>query len=159
MPIWAMVLAAAVAAGSTGAAAQTLVLRGLTGPSVTLTAADIRSLPHVDARLAVHGRAQAFSGVPVGLLLAKVNAPAGEAMRGPALADIVLARACDGYRVAFSLSELDPAVGDEGAVLADARDGRPMAPPEGPFRLVLPADKRPARSARCVTALEVLAIP
>ncbi len=62
----------------------------------------------------------------------------------------------DGYRSAFALAEFDAAFGNLEAVLADTRDGKPLGPAEGPFRLVLPTDARQARAVRQITRVELI---
>jgi DMSO/TMAO reductase YedYZ molybdopterin-dependent catalytic subunit len=134
-------------------------LQGLTGPVVTVGADDLEAMPHRTVTATVHGLGGAYGGVPLGLLLAKVGAPQGEALHGAAMADLVIAKACDGYRVVLSLPEIDPAFRDGAVILADSLNGRPLDSHEGPFRLVVEGDKRAARSARCVTGLTVTAVP
>ena len=60
----------------------------------------------------------------------------------------LLVEATDGYRVVFALPELDPAFKDRAGLLADRRDGQPLAAAEGPLRLVVPGEKRHARWVR-----------
>jgi hypothetical protein len=69
---------------------------------------------------------------------------------------VVIIEAADGYKVAFALAELDSAFTSSKAILADKRDGKPLSAKEGPFRIVVPSDKRPARWVRQVTALRVV---
>jgi len=69
---------------------------------------------------------------------------------------VVIIEAADGYKVAFALAELDSAFTSSKAILADKRDGKPLSVKEGPFRIVVPSDKRPARWVRQVTALRVV---
>lgn len=59
------------------------------------------------------------------------------------------------YRVVFSLAELAPDLTGRVVLLADARDGKPLASDEGPLRLVLPDDARPTRWIRQITSLAV----
>ena len=80
----------------------------------------------------------------------------GEALRGAALATYVLASASDGYQVLFSIGELDPAMTDGQFLLADKADGKPLFGENGAFRLVIPKDKRGARSVRMLAKLEVV---
>ena len=68
---------------------------------------------------------------------------------------IVRITAPDHYQVVFSLAELDPMLGNEQVILADTQDGRPIAK-DGPYRIVVPGDKRPARWIRNVTTIEVI---
>jgi len=60
----------------------------------------------------------------------------------------------DGYRIVFSIGEIDPDFGNAPIQLATERDGKPMAPGEG-YRLVVPGDKRGARHVRDVVKIEV----
>jgi hypothetical protein len=66
------------------------------------------------------------------------------------MATYVLVEAEDGYRVVFSLAELDSGILDSDVLVADTKDGAPMDAKLGPFRLVAPHDKRPARWVRMV---------
>src|ERR1019366_6169044 len=94
------------------------------------------------------GRSEACEGVSLSDLLAKVGAPRGKALRGPEMADAVLVSAADGYHVALALAETDTMVRTNKIILADRCNGAAMTAPEGPFRLVVEGDLRPARSAR-----------
>ena len=67
----------------------------------------------------------------------------------------VLVEATDGYRALFSLAEIDPELTDRVILLADAKHGQPLPPREGPFRIIVPGEKRPARWVRQVKALTV----
>ena len=124
--------------------AGVLVVRRVGGDSVVLTAARLGALPRREVRASEHGRAATFSGVALqdALGLAGVRL---DSLRGPALTDAMVAEAADGYRVAFTLGELAPEFGGRTVLLADRRDGAPLAATEGPWRLVLPDDRRPAR--------------
>jgi len=154
---WLRIGAAAVAlAAAAGARAQTIALSGLAGGKVLLTAADVAALPHQAVTLQLEGGSEACEAVPLSQILARVGAPQGKALRGPEMADVVLVGAADGYHVALALAETDPLVRGDQVFLADRCAGGPMAPPEGPFRLVVLGDKRPARSARQVTSIALL---
>jgi hypothetical protein len=131
-----------------------LSLQGADGAKAELSAADIAALPHVSVQS--HGRdASAYQGVPLGALLAKVGAPQGEALRGPAMRLIVVAKGSDGYAAVLALAETDPAFRTDQVIVADRRADGPLKPDEGPFRLVVGGDLRPARSVRSVSRIEV----
>jgi DMSO/TMAO reductase YedYZ molybdopterin-dependent catalytic subunit len=143
-----------------GAAAQSVALRGPDGQTRSVSLAELAAMPHQSASLAnEHGPAKRYEGVPLTTLLQSVGAPAGKTLRGPALADLVVVTASDGYRVVLALAETDPGVRTEKILLADRVEGAPLPPTEGPFRLVIEGDLRPVRSARMVTAIRVEAIP
>ena len=92
------------------------------------------------------------------MLLAKVDAPLGKGLHGPALADVLLAKASDGYRVVLALSDVDPSVRKDPVIIADQSDGRALGQ-DGPFRLVVGGDLRPTRAARSVVEIDVLRLP
>jgi DMSO/TMAO reductase YedYZ molybdopterin-dependent catalytic subunit len=79
-------------------------------------------------------------------------------LRGPALRDVVLVSAKDGYGVALALAETDPLFRKDRIILADAADGAPLPPGVGPYRLVIEGDQRGARLARMVTKVELRAL-
>jgi DMSO/TMAO reductase YedYZ molybdopterin-dependent catalytic subunit len=70
-----------------------------------------------------------------------------------AVATYVVVDAADGYRAVFALAELDPAQTDRVILLADRKDGQPLPAAEGPLRVVVPGEKRPARWVRQVKAV------
>ena len=59
------------------------------------------------------------------------------------------------HRAVFALAEFDPDFTDRVILLADRRDGHPLSSKEGPFRIVVPGEKRHARWVREVIALDV----
>jgi DMSO/TMAO reductase YedYZ molybdopterin-dependent catalytic subunit len=127
----------------------------------TLTAADLARLPRSRIQTAVHGddtsHAQVlYEGVAVADLLALVGAPLGPALRGRAVASYLLIEAADGYRVVFSLEEADARTPTPRLLLADRRNGRPLSPDEGPFRVIAP-DARHSRWIRQVVRIAVRA--
>jgi hypothetical protein len=65
----------------------------------------------------------------------------------------------DGYRVVFSLAELDPGIQDSNVLVADKVDGHALDGKVGPLRLVAPLDKRPARWVRMVQSIRVITAP
>ena len=80
----------------------------------------------------------------------------GEQLRGKALTTYLLVKAADGYQVIFALPELDPGFAGRVIFLADRREGQPLSTTEGPFRIIVPGEKRHARGVRQVTTLTVL---
>ena len=150
--IGASVAMAALSVAS-GVCAQSVAVTGLAGETLQLSAADIAAMPHQSVTLQLEGKTEGCDGAPLSQILAKVGAPQGKALRGPELADVVEVGAADGYRVALALAETDPLMRGDKVFLADRCSGGPMAAPEGPFRLVVLGDGRPARSARQVTSI------
>jgi len=101
------------------------------------------------------GNPVTYVGVPLSEILARAGAPLGKALRGKQMTLYLLVTASDGYRALFALAELDPAYTDKIVLLADRRDGHPLAAAEGPLRFVVPGEKRHARWVRNVTTLSI----
>jgi hypothetical protein len=80
-------------------------------------------------------------------------------LRGKAAADYVLVLASDGYRAVFALSGLDDAITDKVVLLADQRNGTPIGPDLGPFRIIVPDEKHHLRWVRKVVEIDVLSAP
>ncbi len=152
--------AAMVGALPEGAKPGTVIVRSLTGQSETLTAADIAKLPHAHVMLDHMGVTTDFSGPLLSELLRDVGAPMGVRLHGSGVNDVVFVTAADKYRVVLSLGEVDPSF-HKGAkvILADLADGKPLPLKEGPYRLVVDGDLKPARSAYSVVAIELKHLP
>ena len=80
----------------------------------------------------------------------------GAQLKGDNLTKYLLVQAADGYEAVFALPELDPAFTDRVLFLADQRDGQPLPDNEGPYRIVVPGEKRHARWVRQVVTLKVM---
>jgi len=98
---------------------------------------------------------ESYSGVRLFDLLAKVGAPLGNELRGKALANYVVAKGSDGYRVVLALGEVDPSFHPGEVLVADSMNGQPLDAHSGPFKLVVTEDKRPARSVRNLVSIEL----
>ncbi len=141
-----------------GLSAQTLQVVNADGHSTTLTAAQIANAPHVTVDAREHAAAAHFEGVPLSAVLTLAGIQLGDSMRGPRMAEALLVEAADGYKVVFALAEADPAFATREIIVADKRDGKPLDAKEGPYRIVVPGDARPARWVRQVTTLRVIAV-
>ena len=136
-------------------AAGTLTLRGLDGRDRVVAPSDLARLARHDTTVSAHEVSGRYSGVALTDLLALVNAPLGDSLRGRSLATFVTVEALDGYRVLFSIAELDSRFTDRVVIVADVKDGRPLPAAEGPYRLIVPGEKRPARWARQVVRISL----
>lgn len=117
------------------------------------------ALPAATATLSGHGSSQQCSGVWLRDLVARAGVPSGEAIKGPALTITVVAEAADGYRVAFSLGELDAKLGDSPILVADRCDGKALPEGDGPVRLVAQGEARGARSVKQLTRIVATSAP
>jgi DMSO/TMAO reductase YedYZ molybdopterin-dependent catalytic subunit len=132
------------------------VAGAVTTPFV-VTAEDLKKMPRKTLRIenARAKKTDVYEGVPLEALLQKAGVPLGEQLRGAAMMTYVLVEAADDYRVIFSLAEIDSGFQDSEILLADTLDGAPLAPDQGPFKLVAPHEKRPARWVKMVKSITV----
>ena len=145
-----MLLAAASGFG------QQLTVQTEDGKSTVLARTDVEGLPHVKVTTTVSGSSTTFEGVLLRVMLEKAGVGFGETLKGKRLAICLLVEAADRYRVVFALPELDPAFTDKQIVLAFLKDGKALDEKEGPYRIVIPDEKRMARWVRQVTTLKMV---
>jgi len=135
---------------------QQLTVQIADGKPTVLTHADIEALPHVKVSTSASGAAATFEGVALEAVLEKAGVEFGASLKGKRLASYLLVEAADGYRVVIALPELDPAFTDKQVVLVFLKDGKPLDEKEGPYRIVMPDEKRMARWVRQVTTLKIV---
>ncbi len=139
-----------------GGGVPTLHVSGPDGQSVALTTHDLDAMAHTSANVVDEkGNHAVYDGVPISEVLRRIGMPNGDEPRGQRMALYMLVSASDGYRAVFAIAELDRTFTDRVVLLAYRRDGKPLSPAEGPFRLVVPDDKRHARWVRNVTSLSI----
>jgi|SRR5215472_5319330 len=147
-----------VAFASTFLECQQLIVETDEGKQV-LSRSDLEALPHVKVTASEHASAPvSFEGVSLKSVLEKAGVTFGESMKGKRLANCLLVEAADGYRVVFALPELDLAFTDKHIVLAFLREGKPLNEKEGPYRVIIPDERRMARWVRQVTTLKIVAV-
>jgi hypothetical protein len=139
------------------ARSQQLTIQDETGKQTSLARADIEALPHVKVSTSTYGEPATFEGVTLKAVLEKAGIKFGETLKGKRMASCVLVEAADGYRVVIALPELDPAFTDKQILLAFLKDGKPLNDKEGPYRIVIPDEKKMARWVRQVTGLRIVA--
>lgn len=133
-----------------------LTISGEVAKPLTLQASDLAALPRTEVTGADHdGKEHRYSGISLGELLKLAGATLGSELRGKNLTNYVLVQATDGYEVVFALPEIDPAFATRTILLADRVDGAPLPAGVGPYRIVVPGEKRAARWVREVKAIDV----
>jgi len=142
--------------GAALAQCQQLTIQTEGGKQTVLARSDIESLPHV--KVATHGSESntTFEGVALKTVLEKGGVEFGHSMRGKRLASCLLVEAADGYSAVIALPEIDPDFNDKQIVLAFLQDGKPLDTKAGPYRIVIPDEKRMARWVRQVTTLKIV---
>ena len=135
---------------------QQLTVQADNGKPIVLTRADVEALPHIKVTATVAGASTTFEGVALRAILEKAGVGLRETLKGRRLASCLLVEAADGYRVVIALPELDPAFTDKQVVLAYLKDGKALDAKEGPYRIVIPDEKKMARWVRQVTTLKIV---
>jgi hypothetical protein len=123
--------------------------------TATWTPATLAPLPHKTLTVYnIHIKAnQTFSGVPLIDLLTRLGVP--DKPHGKDLQLYLVAQGADGYKVVYSMAEVNPDVHDATVIVADTLDGKPIAD-IGPLQLVASEEKRPARWVRGLILIRVL---
>ena len=142
-------------------AAAELRVSGAVNTPLSLGVADLKKMPRktISVMNPHEKKHETYEGVAAEEILKRAGVPQGEQMRGSAMASYVLAEAEDGYRVVFSATELDSGMMDSEVIVADTMDGAPLGAKQGPFKLVAPHEKRPARWVRMLKSLTVVRFP
>jgi len=126
------------------------------GKVTSLSASVLAGMPHVDVTAAAHDELPStWRGVSLVDVLSRAGVALDKPLRGRDLALFVRVTASDRYQVVFALSDLDPTLAHNQVLLVDQRDGKPLDK-DGPYRLLVPGDKRPARWVRNVAVIEVV---
>lgn len=121
---------------------------------LSLNSSDLAKMKHVEVSMKNReGVMEKYSGVPVLEILKQAEVTVEKELKGENLTKYMLVKCGDGYEVLFSLAELDPGFTNRVVILAYAKDDKPLADGVGPFRLVVPDENKPARSAHEVTHL------
>ena len=162
-----LTILAALLSVSAGALAQSapspakLVVTGSVEKPLSLSLDDLRQMPRKTLKVMNphEKKEETYEGVLLTEILKRAGVLQGAQLRGAAMSTFVQADAADGYRVIFSLAELDPDFQDSDVIVADTMDGKPLDDKTGPLRLVVPHDKRPARWIRMLQSLTVVKVP
>jgi DMSO/TMAO reductase YedYZ molybdopterin-dependent catalytic subunit len=135
----------------------TLVVKTIAGQALTLGPHDFAKLTQAHVTAADHdGKKHEYDGVSLRDVLTSAGVATGDGLRGKEMADYIVAEGSDGYRVVFSVTELDPAFSNTQVIVATKVDGQPLSEHDGPLRLVVPGDKRQARWVRMLTSVSVM---
>jgi DMSO/TMAO reductase YedYZ molybdopterin-dependent catalytic subunit len=128
---------------------------------LVLSIADLKKMPRKTLTVVnPHTqKSEVYEGVLLEELLRRAGGAQGEKLRGTAMATYVVAEGSDGYRVIFSLAELDSGMIDSDVIVADTLDGAAIGVDVGPLRIVAPHEKRPARWVRMLIAITVVHPP
>ncbi len=97
------------------------------------------------------GKMQKYTGVSIQEILELAGVTMGTQLRGENLTKYLLVKCSDGYEVLFSLAEIDSSFTERNVIIAYESEGKSLPSDTGPFKLVVPGEKKPARSSFQVT--------
>ncbi|MFN3380985.1 MAG: molybdopterin-dependent oxidoreductase [Runella zeae] len=142
--------------GNFSVAAQTLSIIGEVKTPLTLSINDLKAMPQTQLKAKDRdGKEHEYGGVRLVDLFQKAGVTLGGELRGENLTKYVIARAADGYEVLFSLAEIDEEFSGRTILLVHTVDGQALPQGIGPFRLVVPDERRPARWIREIKTIEI----
>ena len=134
---------------------QQLTIQPETGKPTVLSRADVEALPHSKITTGAPDSPVMYDVVALKSLLERAGVTFDK-LSGKRLASCLLVEAADGYHVVIALPELDPAFTDKQIYVAFLKNGKPLDEKEGPYRIVIPDEKRMARWVRQVTTLKIV---
>jgi DMSO/TMAO reductase YedYZ molybdopterin-dependent catalytic subunit len=138
-------------------AQSTITITGEVTKQLKLTPQDIAKYPQVEVKAKDReGKEHTFKGTALATVLDSAGVTLGKNLRGENLAKYVIVTAADNYQVVYSLAEIDPEFAPNTVLLCTHVDGNLLPKGEGPFRLVNPIDKRPARWIREVVSIKIV---
>jgi DMSO/TMAO reductase YedYZ molybdopterin-dependent catalytic subunit len=144
------------AEAQTPSAASTVKITGEVLKPLTLSITDLAAMPQTEVNVRdKQGASHTYSGVALAGIFKQAGVTTGKQLRGKNLAKYVLITCADGYQVVFSLAELDSSFTDRVVILSDKMDGKLLAPSVGPFRIIVPGEKKPARNFFQVTSIAI----
>jgi hypothetical protein len=125
-----------------------------------ISASELQKLPRAEVWTTdplCPGKEIVYSGTPFAEVLKAGGLPLDSGMGGirEIVTMTVVIEAVDGHRAVFSLAEIYPDFLDRGTLLADTKDKQPLPPGEGPFRVIVPSEKRRGRWVSQVKAVTV----
>jgi DMSO/TMAO reductase YedYZ molybdopterin-dependent catalytic subunit len=134
----------------------TIKVEGEVTTPLTLTKPDLDKLPALTVRAMDHdGKEHVYGGVALAEVLRQAGVTLGAQLRGDNLTKYILVSAADGYKIVFALPEIDPDFASQAVLLAYTVDDKPLPAGEGPFRLVVPHEKKHARWIREVVSIKI----
>ena len=136
---------------------QSISIGGEVKKPLKLTVKDLEKYPATEVKARdKDGKEHTFRGTLLSVVLDSAGVTLGKQLRGENLVKYVLVTAADNYQVIYALPEIDPEFTSNTVLLTTHVDGKPLPKGEGPFRLVNPADKKPARWIREISAIKIL---
>jgi hypothetical protein len=144
----------ATLAVSSAAAAQSIVVKGAEDRVETVSAADIQAM-HRASVTVPYGDKGVYTGAVIGDFLAEVGAPSDVRLHRTPVNQIVIVTGQDGFTTVLSLAETEKSFRAEPVIVADQENGKPLDARQGPYRLIIGGELKPARSVYNVIEIEL----
>jgi len=145
----------AFGAAFAGAAhAQSIIVKGPRGDTATVTEKDLRGMTRASVTIP-YGAKATYSGALVSDILATIGAPSDKRLHGAPVNQILIVTGSDGFTTVLALAEVEKSFKTQPVILADEENGKALPAKEGPFRLIIGGELKPARSVFDVTAIEL----
>jgi DMSO/TMAO reductase YedYZ molybdopterin-dependent catalytic subunit len=124
---------------------------------LTLSMDQLAALDHVTVTAKNHkGDPVTYRGIPLVAILKAAGMSFDKMSAARAAAGMcVVVTGADGYKVVFSVAELDPQFEDRSIILADAQDGKPLDAAHGPLQIIAPDEAAHGRWVHQVVSLTV----
>ncbi|MBI5931325.1 MAG: molybdate ABC transporter substrate-binding protein [Chloroflexi bacterium] len=100
-----------------------------------------------------------FTGVLLWDILSSAQVNINADVENDKLSLFIVATGSDGYQAVISWGEIDPEFGNQGILVAYAKDGAPITSESGTFQLVVPGDGRGGRYVSGLVSVEVRDAP
>jgi len=145
--------------GFAWAQTETVELTGLLNTPAQLSLADVQKLPTETLEATFQSgqttEKHTYKGVRLVVLMNQYGPKLNDQRKNDKLRKYVVISAKDGYEVVVAWGELDPEFGNAPILLAWEEDGKLLEDKNGPFRLVVPTDKRGGRYVSGVIKIEM----
>lgn len=115
-------------------------------------------LPRQSVKVTSYNRENEFEGVSLVNLLESAGVKFGDALKGRRASTVAILEAADKYRVVVPLLDVDPLTTDRLMLVVDKRDGELLDDQHGPYRLIIPGDKRGIRWIRSLRTIRVMSL-
>ncbi len=159
-PIFSLISTLAFVFLSLTVVAQTapsvLSLTNANNATTSLTAQDIKAMPHTALQVKTHdGTMHNYNGVLLYALLQKAGVPLGDSAKKKTAASYVLVTAADHYKTVYAMAEVDTLLSNKKIILADEIDGHALPQNALPYQVIATNEKIGARMIRQVVSIAV----
>ncbi|RYX79957.1 hypothetical protein EON83_30555 [bacterium] len=114
-----------------------------------------KAAPVQTIKTTLKGKPYTVRGVPLWALVTAAAPKLDAKSKHSEARFVVLVRGKDGYITSFAYPDLMPDTGNKGVFVIWEANGKPLSAKEGPYRLVVPTDKKPMRWVYNLASVEI----